>query len=149
MEEWIGELIPEYKASSPLALYSGIKPFKLRFILLSTTGDNMLLVEMNVPRYMYMQIVALAKGNYRDVIREVTKSKSTGFTRVFIEDSPKGWWVALKILRKGSGRLYLLREVKYMDIPSKLMELSMELYWKPEYEKVIEEELKRWGLNHE
>jgi len=109
----------------------------------------MLLVEMNVPHFVHNQIVALCKRTYKDVVKEVTRSKSSWLTRVFIEDSPRGWWVALKILQKGSGRLYLLREVKYMDIPSKLMELSMELYWKPEYEKVIEEELRRWGLKHE
>ena len=65
---------------------------------------------------------------------------------MYIEDCPKGWWVALKILREGYGKLYVLREVKYMDIPSKLMELSMERRWRPEYERVIEEELSRWGL---
>jgi len=109
----------------------------------------MLLVEMNVPRFVHEQIVTMSKQDYRDVVIEVTRSKASGLTRVFIKDSSKGWWVALKILQKGSGKLYLLREVKYMDIPSKLMELSMERYWRSEYEKVIEEELRRWGLKHE
>jgi len=109
----------------------------------------MLLVEMNIPYFVHNRIVTMSKQSYRDVVKEITRSKSSGLTRVFIEDCPKGWWVALKMLREGSGKLYLLREVKYMDIPSKLMELSMKRYWEPEYEKVIEEELKRWGLKHE
>lgn len=108
----------------------------------------MLLVELNIPQYVYQRI-AKARKNYKDVIKEITRSKSSGLTRVFIKDCPRGWWVALKILREGSGKLYLLREFKYMDMPSKIMELSMEGYWKPEYEKVIEEELRRWGLKHE
>jgi len=109
----------------------------------------MLLVEITVPQYVHNRIVVLSKRTYRDVVKEVTRSKASGITRVFIEDCPRGWWLALKILREGTGKLYVLREVKYMDVPSKVMELSMKHKWKPEYEKEIEEELKRWGLRNE
>ncbi len=112
-------------------------------------GEKMLLIEVLVPQYVHNRIVALSKQTYKDVVKEVTRSRTSGVTRVFIEDCPKGWWVALKILREGSGKLYLLREVKYMDIPSKVMELSMKRRWRPEYGEEIEEELRRWGLKHE
>lgn len=111
-----------------------------------------MLVELNVPKYVYMRLFGRKRkvSPYKDVIKEITRSKSTGATRVFIEDSPKGWWVAVKIFREGGfGKLYVLREVKYLDIPSKVMELSMERNWKPEYEEIIEEELRKWGLRNE
>lgn len=109
----------------------------------------MLLVEVSVPLYVHTRILKASKQTYSDVVKEVTRSRANGLTRVFIEDCPKGWWVALKILREGSGKLYVLREVKYMDIPSKVMELSMKRRWRPEYGEIIERELKEWGLKHE
>ncbi len=108
-----------------------------------------MLVEVNIPQYVHQRIIVRARKNYRDVIKEVSRSRTSGVTRVFIEDCPKGWWVALKILREGSGKLYLLREVKYMEIPSKVMEISMKRRWKPEYEEIIKKELDEWGLSHE
>jgi len=109
----------------------------------------MLLVEVLVPRYQHKHIVAMSKQLYKDVIKEVTRSRATHITRAFIEDSPKGWWVALKILREALGRLYILKEVKYLDIPSKVMELSMSHLWDLKYEEIIEEELRKWGLKNE
>jgi len=111
--------------------------------------EKMLMVELNVPRYVWKHISNLTKKIYRDVVIELTKARTTSICRVFIKDCPRGWWVALKILREGSGKLYILREVKYLDIPSKVMELSVEQEWKPEYEKIIEEELRKWGLKNE
>ena len=109
----------------------------------------MLLVEVNVPQYVHKRIITASKQTYRDVIKEITRSKTSGITRVFVEDCPRGWWVALKILREGTGKLYILKEVKYMDVPSKVMELSMKRRWRPEYEKEIDKELRRWGLKNE
>ena len=110
----------------------------------------MLLVEVNVPNYVYKRLLLRRKlGAYKGIVRDIVKSRKSGITRVFIEDCPKGWWVALKILREGTGKLYILKEVKYMDVPSKVMELSMKRRWRPEYEKEIDEELRRWGLKNE
>jgi len=109
----------------------------------------MLMVEVNVPQYIHQRIIVRASKSYKDIIKEITRSRTTGITRVFIEDCPKGWWAALKILREGSGKLYILKEIKYMDIPSKVMEISMKRRWRPEYEKEIDEELRRWGLRNE
>jgi len=109
----------------------------------------MLLVEINVPFYVYQRLYVRSKSSFKDVIKEIVRSRRSGLTRVFIEDCPKGWWAALKILREGTGKLYILKEVKYMDVPSKIMELSMKRRWRPEYEKEIDEELRRWGLKNE
>ena len=107
----------------------------------------MLLVEIRAPYYVYKRILLRKKqGAYKDIIKDLVRSRKSGITRVFIEDCPKGWWVALKILREGIGKLYMLEEIKYMDIPSRVMELSMKRLWKPAYEGVIEEELKKWRL---
>ncbi|MEM1673225.1 MAG: hypothetical protein QW448_04560 [Thermofilaceae archaeon] len=67
---------------------------------------------------------------------------------MLLEETPKGWWLALRILKEGTGRLYILKEVKYLDIPSKIMELSFKDVWDPEYSQVIEEELRKWGVGN-
>jgi len=109
-----------------------------------------ILVEVNIPKYIYQRILLRKKlGAYRGVVEDIVKSRKSGITRVFIKYCPKGWWVALKILREGSGKLYILEEVSYMDVPSRVMELSMKRRWKPEYEEIIERELKKWGLKYE
>jgi len=105
----------------------------------------MLMVEISIPRYVHKKLRKNIRRAYNDIVKEVVRSRSS-VTRVFIEDCPKGWWLALQILREGSGRLYLMKEVKYIDIPSKVMELSMKHEWSPEYENEIEEELRKWGL---
>jgi hypothetical protein len=108
----------------------------------------MLLVEVNIPLYLHRKIYSKKVGDLKDVILDVTRSRGFNITRVFVKETPKGWWVALRILREGSGKLYMLREINYMDIPSKLLKLSMNVDWKPEYEKIMNEELKKWGLRH-
>jgi hypothetical protein len=91
----------------------------------------------------------MKSDEYKDIIKDVVKSRKSGTIIILIENSPKGWWLVLKILREGTGKLYTIKEVAYMDIPSKVMELSMDAEWKPEYDNIIKEELKRWGLTHE
>ena len=108
----------------------------------------MIMVELEVPFYVYARLWKRLK-RHSDVVKEISRSGSTHTTRIFIEDSPRGWWLALKILREGVGKLYILREVKYLEIPSKLMELSTKRKWELEYEKIIAEELARWGLKNE
>ncbi|MCC6057265.1 MAG: hypothetical protein LM583_11360 [Desulfurococcaceae archaeon] len=108
---------------------------------------SMLLISINLPNYVYRKLRILMKSNeYKDVIKDMVKSRKTGSIIILIENSPKGWWLALKILREGSGKLYMIKEVTYMDIPSKVMELSMDAEWKSGYDKIIKEELRRWGL---
>jgi len=110
----------------------------------------MLLILINLPNYVYRRLRALMKSKeYKDTIKDIVKSRKSGVVIIFIENSPKGWWLVLKILREGIGRLYTIKEVTYMDIPSRVVELSMEAKWKPEYDNIIKEELKRWGLTHE
>jgi alpha-amylase/alpha-mannosidase (GH57 family) len=105
----------------------------------------MILVEVLIPKNVYTRILMqMRRGAFRDVILEMRKSK--GATRVFLKNSPKGWWAALRILREGAGKLYVLKEVSYMDIPSKVLEIGMKERWSPEFERIIEEELRRWGL---
>jgi len=111
---------------------------------------SMLLVLINLPNYVYRRLRILMKSDeYKDIIKDVVKSRKSGTIIILIENSPKGWWLVLKILREGTGKLYTIKEVAYMDIPSKVMELSMDAEWKPEYDNIIKEELKRWGLTHE
>jgi len=110
----------------------------------------MLLVEVSIPAYTYKRLLRRSKkGSFKDVVVDVTRSRRSNTVKVIIRDVPKGWWVALRILREGTGKLYMLKEVSYLDIPSKVLKLSMDIEWKQEYEKVIDEELKRWGLRHE
>ena len=110
----------------------------------------MILVEIRAPYYVYKKILLRKRqGTYKDIVKDLVRSRKSGVTRVFIENCPKGWWVALKILREGSGKLYILEEVSYMDVPSKVIELSMKRRWRPKYEEIIRKELKKWGLSHE
>jgi hypothetical protein len=109
------------------------------------TGEIVILVEIQIPPYIHKKIASRTRKSYNDVVREVTRSRKTGLTRIFIENCPKGWWLALALLREGAGTMYILRSVGIMDIPSKVLELSKES-WKLEFESVIEEELKKWGL---
>jgi hypothetical protein len=110
----------------------------------------MLLVEVSIPAYVYKKLLRSSKnGGLKDVVVDVTRSRRSNIVRVIIRDIPKGWWVALRILREGTGKLYMLKEVSYLDIPSKVLKLSMDIKWKQEYEKVVDEELRRWGLRHE
>ncbi len=66
-------------------------------------NNKLLMVELNIPRYVHIRINEASKRTYKDVIKEVSRSRKSGITRVFIEDCPRGWWVALKILREGTG----------------------------------------------
>ena len=100
-----------------------------------------------MPDYVFARISKmLRKLKGSGTIKEVTKSRSAGLTRIFIEESPLGWWIALKLINMGTGKLYVVREVGYLDVPSVVMELAMKPAWKPEYAEVIEKELKAWGL---
>lgn len=107
----------------------------------------MLLIEVPLPRYVYRRLIA--SKQYQDVIKNIVRHVRSGTTFVLLEDSPKGWWAALKILREGAGKLYIAREIKYLDVPSRIMDLSFKKRWRPQYSQVIEEELKKWGLKYE
>lgn len=109
----------------------------------------MLLVEMSLPRYVHNQLASRARRWYKDAVKNLVRDIKSSTTFVFLEESPRGWWVALRILREGTGKLYMVREIKYMDVPSKIMELSFEEKWDPKYNHIIEEELNRWGLKNE
>jgi len=110
----------------------------------------MLLVEVSLPTYVYRKIFRSSKeGRLKDVVVDITKSRKSNMVMVLIKDVPKGWWAALKILREGTGKLYMLKEVSYLDIPSKVLKLSMISGWKSEYEEIVNKELKRWGLKNE
>jgi hypothetical protein len=106
---------------------------------------GMLLAEVSAPWYIYRRILMRQRRGWDDVIIEINKSRK-GVIRVFIKDTPKGWWVALRILHEGVGDLYILKKVGYMDIPSKVLEIGMKDRWSPEYEGIIGEELRKWGL---
>jgi hypothetical protein len=107
----------------------------------------MILVEVLIPKNVYTRILTKKrKGVFGDVILEMRRPKGANITRVFLKNSPKGWWAALRILREGAGKLYILKEVSYMDMPSKVLEIGMKERWSPEFERIIEEELRRWGL---
>ena len=80
-----------------------------------------------------------------DVIEDIIRKRG-GRTLIFLKNTPKGWWFAVKFMREFSGKLYILNQVGYMDIPSRLMELSFQKRWKPEYEKEIETVLETWGV---
>jgi hypothetical protein len=110
-------------------------------------GGVVLLVEISAPRSIYWKIVKWRKSNVLgDVILELSRSRGSGVTRAFIKNTPKGWWLALRILHEGAGNLYMLKKVDYMDIPSKIMEIGMKDRWSPEFEGIIDEELRKWGL---
>lgn len=107
----------------------------------------MLLVEISVPKSIYWKIHKWKKGIFGDVILELSSSRGSGVTRVFIKNTPKGWWLALRILHEGAGNLYILKRVGYMDIPSKVMEICFKnKQWRPVFEGIIDEELRKWGL---
>ena len=109
----------------------------------------MLMVEVKVPTYVHQRIFMRVKKNYTDVTAEITRVKGKNNTRLIIDETPKGWWLALRILREGQGKLYHLKEIQYMEIPSKLMELSFKNRWDDSWEELIRKELKKWGLSHE
>jgi hypothetical protein len=110
-------------------------------------GGVVLLVEISVPKSIYRKFYMWKKSKvFGDVILEVSSSRGSGVTRVFIKNTPKGWWLALRILREGAGDLYMLKKVGYMDIPSKVLEIGMKDRWSPIYEGIIGEELRKWGL---
>jgi hypothetical protein len=107
---------------------------------------GMLLVEVSAPWYIYRRILMRQRRGWDDVIIEINKSRK-GVIRVFIKDTPKGWWLALRILRDGVGDLYILKKVGYMDIPSKVLEIGFtKNRWSPIYEGIIDEELRKWRL---
>jgi hypothetical protein len=106
----------------------------------------MLMVELYVPRYEWKRIIDLIKKSYKDVVIEMTKARASGIIRIFIKDCPKGWWLAMKLSWRGLGKIYMLKRVDYIDIPSVIIELSKKRIWKPEYEDIIEKELRKWGL---
>ena len=105
---------------------------------------KLLVVIESIIKSEYTRILELRK-NHKDAIEDVIKKKG-GRTTIFLKDTPKGWWLAVRLVRECSGKLYILKEVGYMDIPSKLMELSFERRWRLEYESIVERELKNWGL---
>ena len=84
------------------------------------------------------------RRNHKDAINDIIKRSDKMI--IFLKNTPKGWWLAIKFMREFSGKLYILNQVGYMDIPSRLMELSFEKRWKIEYEKEIEDVLKKWGV---
>jgi len=114
----------------------------------SACSKNMVLelvvVVDNMTRIEYKRILRLWKI-HKDTIEDIVKKRESK-TIIFLKDTPKGWWLAVRLMRECSGKLYILKEVGYMDIPSKLMELSFERRWRLEYESIVERELKNWGL---
>jgi hypothetical protein len=109
-------------------------------------GEIMLLAEVMVPQNGYRNILSLT-NNYKNVVVSAERSRKTGITRVFIKNTPEGWWLALRIISMGAGKLYILKEISIMDIPSKILELGFkEKKWKPEFKDIIDGELRRWRL---
>jgi len=104
-----------------------------------------IMIELTLPLLEHRRLFANMKMYYRDVVIEISRSKSIGVTRIFLEDTPKGWWLATRLLRKYPGKLYKLQETKYIDIPSKIMELSRKR-WNPKMNEEIERALKEWGV---
>lgn len=109
----------------------------------------LLLVEVTLPGYAHKRLYSKVRRLYKDTLQNFVRDGRKNTTYVFLKDSPKGWWVALSILREGAGKLYMVKEVKYMDIPSMIMELSFKEEWSSQYEQVIEEQLEKWGLKNE
>ena len=119
-----------------------------RVYINSLVGSELILVKIKAPYYVYRKILSQRRqGTYKGIIKDLIKKSDVIW--VFIKNCPKGWWVALRILRESPGKLYILKEVNYMDVPSKVIELSAEYEWKPEYEEMIKKELEGWGLSHE
>jgi len=83
---------------------------------------------------------------YRDTITDVIRSRVTNTTRVIIKETPKGWWLALRIKMKGPSRLYRLVEVKELDLPSALLKASLKRRWTPSLEREVSKALKEVGL---
>jgi len=114
----------------------------------------MLLIELKeLPLYVHKQILRLyyiknkktGQYIYRDVLKEISRNGRTAITRVFIEGSPKGWWLALRIMMKGPSRLYRLVEVKELDLPSVLLKASLEEEWNLNLEREVEKALREGG----
>lgn len=106
-----------------------------------------IVIEKPIIKIEYDRILKLRK-RHEDTIEDIIR-KRNGKTIIFLKNTPKGWWLAVKLVREYSGKLHILNEVGYMDIPSRLMELSFERRWKPEYESEIKKELEKWGLRHD
>lgn len=111
-------------------------------------SESMLLVEIRLPKYLHRKLANRLKSRYNDVVRKILRHAKSNTTFVLLERSPKGWWLALRILREGEGKLHIIETVKYLDIPSRVLELSFKEEWKPEYSQVIEKELVEWGLEN-
>ena len=105
----------------------------------------MLMVELKeIPRYIHLQI-KYRQRKHEDIIVDVLRSRKTDTTRIFIEDTPKGWWLALRIMMKGPSRLYRLVEVKELDLPSVLLKASLKRRWTPELEREVSKALRERG----
>jgi hypothetical protein len=108
----------------------------------------MLVIEAKLPHREHKKLRDLMKKKgFKKILKGVIKSPKAGITTIFIENSPKGLWLALRILHRGNGKLYLLKEINPMDIPSRIIELSLESEWRANYSKIIKEELEKWEVD--
>jgi len=105
-----------------------------------------LLVELKgAPRHIHKRIRNM-KYTYKDTIIDVIKSRATNTTRVIIKETPKGWWLALRVKMKAPSRLYRLVEMKELDLPSILLKASLKRRWTLTLERNVSKALKEVGL---
>lgn len=114
----------------------------------------MILVKLEgIPRYVHFQIRDIQEADEHrekrqgipaDIV-DILRSRR-GTTYVFIRETPKGWWLALRIKMKGPSRLYRLVEVKELDLPSALLKASLRRKWASSLEKEVSKALRKGGL---
>lgn len=105
-----------------------------------------MLVELEgIPRYIHKQIRNM-EYKHKNTIIDVSRSRSTNTTRVFIKETPKGWWLALRIKMKGPSKLFRLVEVKELDLPSVLLKASLRRRWTPRLEGEVSKALRKGGI---
>ena len=105
----------------------------------------MMLVELaGIPMHVHRQIRKQLQRHV-DVTIDVLRSRKNRVTRVFLKETPKGWWLALRIMTKGPSKLYRLVEISEVDVPSALLEASLKNRWTPELERRVAKALEEWG----
>lgn len=84
--------------------------------------------------YWKMWVLARMRKSGARVVKDIIRKD--GKVYVILDESPKGWWLALKISRMGAAsKIYVAREIDILDLPPEAVQASKKRRWINKYSR--------------
>ncbi|GEM_PF-7036850 len=102
-------------------------------------------LQLDLPPSRYTKLFHKLKKEKGKDIEEIFPSRSRRSLKIVFKKSPYSFWIILRLLSKNIGKLFIMREINPLDIPSGLLKLS-ECEWNEEVERKISRAMSKWKI---